>query len=364
MASLNFDINDVKPLLSSLGLGQAPPPPPDTSQITPPPMPKGPTPAAAGFGEWAADPQNQQKVLDGVTPPGKPLLPPPNLGANVPLAPGAGQMAAVNPPAQPNFLTPPTMPSAPPAMIAPQSPNVGPQSLQTWEQQNPDKVASPQLVGQGLKGFLKFGIPAALISAGSGLSDMGRGNPTAGLSLIGDQAARDRSAPDINQSRYNAEVLQPMKDNLAMRDTQSQIAQRNASANKSNAQADAVPDNVKQKQQATLAQLAKNGQKGTYDEQGNLTITDDPTSEAYQSRKVQDDVRQSKKELQDAQTAFTNAKGDPNSLLFRQTQQRLVTAQQNANAAGLRAKAYWGNYLKGAYNVGLDNEVLPGAPQI
>jgi hypothetical protein len=70
------------------------------------------------------------------------------------------------------------------------------------------------------------------------------------------------------------------------------------------------------------------------------------------------------KELRDAQTAFNNAKTDPNSAIFRQTQQRLAIAQQNAGAASVRAKAYMGNYMQHAYNTGLDGQTLPGAPVI
>jgi hypothetical protein len=111
----------------------------------------------------------------------------------------------------------------------------------------------------------------------------------------------------------------------------------------------------------TNSTLAQHGLK--YGPDGK-TIVDDTNSEAFQSHKVLDDVRQSKQELQDAQTAYTNAKSDPNSPLFQQMAQRLATAQQNAGAAQTRAQAYMGNYLKGAFNTDLHGNVLPGAPQI
>lgn len=506
--ALTLNLDGIKPLLGALGLGQDEPKPAGVDATpAPPPAPVvlPPTPAAAGFSAWAADPKNAQKVAAGVTPPGSPLLPPPPqpfygsvappppslpsspaglkspgninvydrpivrnpdgssstvrsmsfgtdkgetlvptvsdgadgrsphvmgnreaeayyartgqslgtfdtpdnatayaqalhlqqagmgsqggrtsvlpriqqqpaptapplasaqmpsspppLGANIPLPPGAAQMASVNPPKPPApaFLTPPT-PTDPAAAYK--------ANMASDMAANPDQYQKPNLVGQGWKKALLFGIPAALQSAGSGLSNMGRGNPTAGMGLINDQVAHDRGVPAANAAIYNQRNVQPLKDALAMKDTQSQIGQRDAAAQLSGAKANAVPDAIKQKQQVTLAQLAKTGQKGAYDADGNLTIEDDPTSEAFKSRQVLDSVRQSKQDLQDAQTAFTKAKGDPNSPLFQQTQARLKIAQQNAAAAQTRATAYMGNYLKGAYNTGNDGQTLPGAPTI
>jgi hypothetical protein len=117
-------------------------------------------------------------------------------------------------------------------------------------------------------------------------------------------------------------------------------------------------------QNRITSDAAKRGQLATFDEDGFPAFADDPTSEAFQSRKVLDDVRQSKQDLQDAQTAYTNAKHNPNDPLFQQVERRLAIAQQNANAAGTRAQAYMGNYLKGAFNKDLSGHDLAGAPRI
>jgi hypothetical protein len=368
--ALTLKLDDIKPLLSSVGLGEAPPPARDMSQIAPPPMPKGPTPAVAGFGEWAADPQNQQKIAEGITPKGTSLLPP----TAPPPDPRFANMASAAPPARDtSFMAPPApaMGSGAITLPPPPTPNVQPQNLQAWEQQNPDQVAKPQLLGQGWKAALKFGIPAALISAGSGLSNMGHGDPTAGMGLIEQQAARDRSAPELNQSRYNAAVIQPLKDEAALADTQSQTALRTAQGNKANAQADAVGDPAVRKQKQ-IQDAAKLGMTANFDESGNLTgYSQDDSSPIQQSRKTKDDLlsaqvesAKSQKELRDAQAALAKAKNDPNSPAFKQAQQRLVIAQQNAGAAATRAQAYMGNYLKGAFNTDLKGNALPGAPII
>ena len=239
MANVSFDMSDIKPLLSAVGLGQDPTPAPKPiNSQPPPPLQLPPTPAAAGFTEWASDPQNAKKVTDGITPPGAPLLPPPPpatppLGANVPLPPGAGQMASVNPPQQPSpaFLNPPT-PTAPPAAAS------APPTMAADMAANPSQYQKPGLVGQGLKGALLFGIPAALQSLGSGLSNMGRGNPTAGMKLIENQAAIDRGIPAANIAEYNARNIQPLQSAAQLADTQSQTTQRNAAAAKANQQAD------------------------------------------------------------------------------------------------------------------------------
>src|SRR6266705_109855 len=112
--ALTLKLDDIKPLLGAVGLGQDPTPAPKpVNAIPPPPMQMPPTPAAAGFSEWASDPQNAKKVSDGITQPGTPLLPPTPppapLGANMPPPP---QMASANPPPGKDmtFLTPPTKP--------------------------------------------------------------------------------------------------------------------------------------------------------------------------------------------------------------------------------------------------------------
>ena len=122
MPTVNFDLSDIKPLISSLGLGQAPPTPPNMSQLPPPPMQPAPTPAAAGFSEWAGDPQNRSKVADGIVQPGTPLFPAPaaspspapgGLGANIPIDPSASRFSIMPPQRAPMaFLNPPVPSSA------------------------------------------------------------------------------------------------------------------------------------------------------------------------------------------------------------------------------------------------------------
>lgn len=240
--AITLKLDDIKPLLGAVGPDDPKPAGVDaTPAPPPPPVVLPPTPAAAGFSAWAADPKNAQKVADGVTPPGTPLLPPPPappLGANVPLDSNAAQMASVNPPKPPApaFLNPPT-PSAPPTQA---------QDMAA----NPDQYQHPNLVGQGWKKALLFGIPAALQSAGSGLSNMGRGNPTAGMSLINDQIAHDRGVPAANAAQYNSRIIQPLKDAATLADTRSQTAQRTAAANKSDSAADAMTPVPLTKEQA------------------------------------------------------------------------------------------------------------------
>lgn len=119
-------------------------------------------------------------------------------------------------------------------------------------------------------------------------------------------------------------------------------------------------------QQKLISTLGTKGLIPERDDQGNLTgnVVEDENNPAAQSRKIHDDVEQSKDELAQAQAAFTAAKADPNSPLFQQVSKRLQIAQVNASAAVTRAQAYYGNYLQHAFNKDLQGNILPGAPQI
>ena len=277
MPSLDFNLKDVLPLLSSLGIGGGDKGDAPTEDAKPstatvpamPPSPPPPVPAAAGFGDWAADPQNAKKVADGLTAPGTPLLPPapvpPMIAAPPPapsdtglvktapsrvltdpsvLTPPPGrQFASLNPPqvatqnAAPSTATVPTqdglfpapMPSAPLPTAAPTVAQAAQTQMNLDMAANPDQYQRPQLAGQGWKGFLRFGIPAALISAGSGLN---RQDPSAGMKLIEDQMAADKNVPNANLTTFNARNVQPLRDAAALADTQSQTAQRNSTAAK------------------------------------------------------------------------------------------------------------------------------------
>lgn len=278
MADINLNLDDIKPLLSSLGLGQAPPPPPKMDALPPPPMQMPPTPAAAGFSEWAGDPQNQKKVSDGITSPGTPLTQPftPTLGVGMPPSPNAPNI--MPPQRDTSFMMPPTglptqaqvdpriAPAAtltPPALLPasgstpanlPPAPTSVQPSQPTMAQDiaaNPSQYQQPGLVGQGWKGFLKYGIPAALVSAGSGLSNMGRGDPTAGAKMLGEQIAQDRGVPAANAAEYDLRNVKPLRDAAQLADIQSQTAQRNSAANKADTAADDMKPFTLTREQAT-----------------------------------------------------------------------------------------------------------------
>lgn len=237
--ALTLKLDDIKPLLGAVGLGQDPTPAPKpVNAIPPPPLQMPPTPAAAGFSEWAGDPQNAKKVTDGITQPGTPLLPPPPappLGANMPPPP---QMASANPPPgkDMSFLAPPSpsMPGPPPAMGA-STPNFSQQTKMNADiANNPDAYQKPMLKHAGFVGnLLNFGT-AGLLGAAGGL----HGDPGAGADWIAQQAAIDRGIPAANAAQYDLRNVKPLKDAAQLADINSQTAQRNADADKKSQQAD------------------------------------------------------------------------------------------------------------------------------
>jgi hypothetical protein len=229
---------------------------------------------------------------------------------------------------------------------------------------NPSDYQSPGLVGQGWKGLLRFGVPAALMSAASGLSDLGRGDPTAGIKLLGQQVARDEAVPATNAAQYDRRNVQPLRDAAAAQQAAAQLA---------HTQAETTDIGTKSQQAA-----ARYGLKAVTDDKGNTTLVPDTDSPYYKMQQDKDsklqqqtelisaqvDDTKAQKELRDAQTDFTNSKNDPNSPAYKFAAQRLAVARQNASAASTRAQAYMGKYLQGAYNTGLDNKTLAGAPVI
>jgi len=272
MAKIDFSLDDVKPLLSAVGLGQDPTPAPkDVSQITPPPMPPGPpppTPAVAGFKAWAGDPQNQQKIADGITAPGTPLLPSnipaaSPMGANVPVDPTSAN-APIMPP-QPNtaFLTPPTGMPNPTPNVGASTPAVTQRPLTMSEDQaaNPDAYQRPMLKHAGVLGnILNFGA-AGLIGAAGGI---GNKDPLAGVNWVAQQAANDKAIPAENQAVYEARNVQPLKDAATLADTNSQTAQRNALANKADTTADDLtPFTLSPAQAAAINQPSLAGTQAT-----------------------------------------------------------------------------------------------------
>jgi hypothetical protein len=109
---------------------------------------------------------------------------------------------------------------------------------------------------------------------------------------------------------------------------------------------------------------AQHGLKEVTDAQGNTSIVDDPDSEAFQSRQVMDDLRQTTQGLRQAQADFEKAKNDPSSPAFKQAQQKLLLEQQGHSAAMMRAQAYMGNYLMHSQGKDLSGNTLPGATEL
>lgn len=374
--------------------------------VTPPPAPPMPTPARAGYGAFASDPLNQSAISKHITPPGTAILPPPpppqsiaapqpwNPGQSSPVPPpiaNPAQMASANPPQrQWASLTPPSVaPSSPPSLYgvdtidSPQSsaiiPMGGPQAPQTvnpygtptraeYFAANPSQQARKQFSGGGLVQNLLNSVAAGTLGAAGGM----KGNPGLGAQYVEQGAERDARVPEVNAQRYRTAVIQPQIDSLNAQKGIASIAQTQAATAKDTAQ---TADIAARRQQ----ELAKYGLKTVTDPQtGTVTTvpdTDSPTYKAQQAQQerlaaqtqllnAQVESTKAQKELREAQTAYNNAKNDPNSPLFKQTSQRLAIAQQNANAAGTRAQAYWGNYLQHSQNLGFDGQVLPGAPLI
>lgn len=366
MPSLKFDMNDVKPLLGSLGLGQPPDATlPDTSKIAPPPPPTpAPTPAAAGFSEWKTDPANQQKVISGITPP------------NTPIIPDSAKMAFLNPPQKqfassnpPNMPAAPVEPIAPPASTAllPYQPTKGtaPTTINTpgtmtqdeYFTANPDQRARKQFSGGGTVQNILNGIAAGTLGAAGGL----KGNPSAGAEYVAQGAARDANVPEVNNSRYRAAVIQPQIDARS-------AAQAGANLEHTQAQT----SDIAAKHQS---QLAQHGLMEVADPTtGTTSVVSDPDSpvtkaNASKDAKVQaateylgaqTDSSKAQKELRDAQTAYTNNKSDPNSLVSKQIAARLATAQQNAHTSAGKLSQSELTYRARYLGTGADGQALPG----
>jgi hypothetical protein len=274
-----------------------------TEQIQPQAPP--PPPPPLNFAQFASNPMMQQKVaavVPGLTPP--PALAPPT----------APKPAAPAPPAPPI--------SAPaPASGPAQSPM---QSYKDWQQSN------PQLQEKPLSGVQKaLQIAAGIFGGGV------PGGVQAGQAIHQHDLPSGLNAADLQ--RYQQGVVQPAQTNLALQDTASQIQQRQGAAAASNAKAAAVPQQIQAKRNQITAQLAAKGQVGTFDDDGNLTgVADDPNSEVIKKQAAQADYFNSRKELQDAQAELAKSKNNPNSPAFRQAQQRVNIAAQNAQTAAQR----------------------------
>lgn len=111
----------------------------------------------------------------------------------------------------------------------------------------------------------------------------------------------------------------------------------------------------------TNAVLAQHGLKTDPQTGKPVPQTYEEMSEPLQAM---EDLKHSQKEETDAIAALNKAKNDPSSPAYRAALQAKQTAERNSQAAVLRAQAYYGRYLQGAYNKGLDGQTLPGSPQI
>lgn len=360
-------------------------------------IPQGPppaTPAGSGFAAWAADPQNSQKVINSLVPPGQSIMPapPPPPAPNTPANPTPNPMAG---PMAPAPWTPPDqLASAPPASAAPMptasaimppsmqgeapaspltppgaqppEPNQIPQiqSYKDWAGANPDMLDKASLKGRGA-GRIALG---ALIAGAQGFAGGLKGNPGAGVEWATQQMQHDQNLPTINMDRYKSAVVAPAQAQLALQDTQSQIAQRNAAAAKSTAQAGAIGDDTKGKAKA-VTDAAKLGMVPVYDEQGNLaSFAPDEKSPIAQRRALQDqltaaqvDSTKAQKELRDAQTEVNKAKGDPGSMENRLAMSRLAVARQNASTASQRLNLSTQTFMMRSRGTDMQGNPLPGA---
>jgi hypothetical protein len=364
MATLNFDSKDILPLLG--GQKPAPVPAPDAQPPIPfvaPPV-KLPVPAQAGFGPWINDPATQKKITDGITLPGQPLVPPAAVAAQTGAA-APGQFSGVAPlggtpaaPASPFAGVTPMPGAAPPPAAAPAA--AAPPPTQAADMAaHPDAYQNKNLVGQGWKRALMFGIPAALQSAAGGLTR--GGDPTAGMKFIEEQAQHDAGVPAANSNIYDLRNIKPLRDMVAAQQGAATLqhtkAQTGDIANKSN------------------QQLAVHGLKSVTDPATGVTTvvpdTDSPVYKANQDKDAklqqqteligaQTDNTRAQQELRAAQTAFTNNKSDPNSLVSKQVQQRLDTAKKNASISAGKLSQSQLTYDARYLGTGRDGQALAG----
>jgi hypothetical protein len=360
--AISFDVSDlskIAPLLGNLKLGQAPDSKlPDVSNLPTPAMqPPQPTPAQAGFSAYAADPFNQQKVMNSLTPPGQPIIP---TSTAAPVPP----MAAVTPPSPPqsnSALVPPTQTAAPI------------QTLAEWEAANPKSVEKPLLTGRSRGMNIFQGVTAGLIGAAGGI----KGNPLAGVNYVDQMRQNDQGVDVRNNAKYQGAVIQPLQDVQARQQAAANLTHTNLE-NTILPEAEQIKrdaQDLKAKQQSDLLnkQYAQLGFKQDVSADGTPlhTYSPDPDSPITQSRTLKDQLVQSQvadtqaqKALRDAQTEFEKSRNDPNSPAYKLASAKLAVARQNAAAATERASAYMGRYMQSAYNVGLDGKTLAGAPII
>jgi hypothetical protein len=111
---------------------------------------------------------------------------------------------------------------------------------------NPSQQARKQFSGGGTIQNILNAVAAGSLGAAGGL----KGNPGLGAEYVQQGAARDAQVPEVNASRYQQAVIQPLKDSAALADTQSQIEERKALAAKGLSLADAVAPFTMTREQA------------------------------------------------------------------------------------------------------------------
>lgn len=323
---------------------------------TDPANPKPIVPVPQSFAEHVANPANLQALAGSLTP--APSVPPassPNFystSASIPpspqVLPPAAQGQPFNAPAQAVSASPAASPAS---WFQP--------SAQTTADQA--QLRNLQDSGAGLNGIqskplrvlARIGDIAGTILA-PGVAAAIPGTTLHNRELQSQQQARIGGDVAADQARTAA-----LQQGLQAQDTMSQTRQRNA-------EADQAPLLTAIKQSQLDQKYAAIGQRPVLDGNGTPTgqYEDDPNSLAFQKLQATKDVMSAHQELWAAQADLARSKNDPNSPAYKLATARLAVAQRNSDAAERRSQAYYGNYLQGAYNTGLDGQVLPGAPLI
>lgn len=246
MADISVNLDNIKPLLSSLGLGQAPPAPPKVDQLPTPAMTPGPpppTPAVAGFSQWMADPRTQEKVASGITLPGTALMPAPAPMASV--NPPQQQYAAMNPPGAAPASSGPPAPTPPPTG-SPAALSVPQQNLQADQ----NELHRLQTTGSGIS-QIKNPWLRALGTAGDIASSItGLGGAVPGTTLHNRTLQTQQAQTVGSDENAIAQQNSGLQAAAQLADTQSQTQQRTALGAKAQSQADSAAPFVMTKEQA------------------------------------------------------------------------------------------------------------------
>lgn len=169
--------------------------------------------------------------------------------------------------------------------------------------------------------------------------------------------ANDQKSAEMQAQTQNLNLQPQLKQQAAELANEKLLAQEQHWTDQTEAQKEAAKQRYLANLQAhgyTLDESDPTGQKVrpmTYEEMS-------PVQQANV------DLRQSQEDAQEAMAELRAAQNDPSSPAYKLAWGKLQSALQNGAAATMRAKAYMGNYMLHAYNVGLDGSVLPGAPEI